>query len=214
MFFSCNENQSHFPTESLIYEEAEQFNFSAMIQNDSGEKVFADTILLETFGEKWPYDDLQWKIGWRYPFDLRTFYTGVIVSEDSIWIHPPRTGPFAILEGNAFPCVYPNDSIGSKRTITIRANPGDWFPLDSAEVTGTVAFKSIYTRRKDTVVNILGMERNAIHFDAITTSPLGVSRSNFLFDPPLGFVQMKFYTLHQETILLKLNVPTPDKKPR
>jgi hypothetical protein len=187
-----------------IFEQPGNYYYQTTILSSEDDFIFNDTLQLETYGKKWMYDDIQWQIGWHYPMDIRTFKTGVVVSEDSIWMHPPRNGLFSILEGNAFPCVYPNDSIHQKRTITIRANPKDWFQLDGLDSVGVVSFFSEYVRLEDSLFTLGNETEKAFHYQAITTSPLGNSLSEFYYTQKWGFVRMRFETLRNERIDMEL----------
>ena len=207
----CQETKKQESNDRSVFEKPGLYHYYSTIHSADDITIFADTVQLETFGKKWMYDNIQWQIGWHYPMDIRTFKTGVVVSEDSIWMHPPRNGLFSILEGNAFPCVYPNDSIDQKRSITIRANPKDWFKLDERDSIGVISFSSEYTRLEDTLFSFDGREENVLHYKAITNSPLGVSYAEYYYVHAFGFIKMSFETLRQERIELVLDVARDTK---
>lgn len=127
--------------------------------------------------------------------------TGQIINSDSIWMHPPRSEYFTVLEMNAFPFFVKN-----RKEWTYNLNFGDhWGDKRWATWEGRRTSQSIYERKELVSYKFGNRNLDCIEISACTTvEDLGFTESTFYYNDELGFVYMFFRTINNKTIEFKL----------
>lgn len=115
--------------------------------------------------------------------------TGLIENDNNIWMHPPRNGDLGILQLSAFPYI--------KFGATKR-----WkWKLDAAYST----YQDVHLTHSYVKGNSIEFKGNVcIPIEATSKSHIGTTTSEFFYNKSLGFVQLKFHTIENETITLEM----------
>lgn len=127
--------------------------------------------------------------------------TGQILNLDSIWMHPPRSEYFTVLEMNAFPFFVKN-----RKEWTYDLNFGDHW-ADERWVTwkGRKTSYSTYNVVDFVLYEFGGKILNCIEIAACTKiDDLGFTESTFYYNVDHGFVYMFFKTINNQNIEFKL----------
>ncbi len=128
--------------------------------------------------------------------------TGIDKGENYVWIHPPRSDNFKILELNAFPYFVKNEKKW-ERSMIFNSN---WGNKQWIEWEGVKTAYSIYELTRENIVyNLQGKNILCSEIKAYTNIPeLGKTNATFYYNSTYGFVQMTFITINNKIIELKL----------
>lgn len=130
--------------------------------------------------------------------------TGVIENSKNIWMHPPRTDLFKILELNPFPYIKAPYEVGNKWNWQL--NFGDhWADKRWLEWKGENLNKYNYEIiDKTTITTKLGkLECYVIESEA--TSNLGSTKLTSYFNETYGFVKLDYTNIDRTKIIIELN---------
>jgi hypothetical protein len=130
--------------------------------------------------------------------------TGLIENKKNIWIHPPRTGLFKILELNPFPYLKSPYEIGNKWDwkLTIGSH---WSDKRWLEWTGNVLIQYEYE-----IMQKLNLKTNIGEIDCfliqgIAKSKLGTTRLISYFSEKYGFVKLEYTNIDRTKIIIEIN---------
>ncbi|MCL1666984.1 hypothetical protein M2T82_02795 [Elizabethkingia ursingii] len=128
--------------------------------------------------------------------------TGIDKGNNYVWIHPPRSDNFKILELNAFPYFVKNEK---KWENSITFNDS-WGNKNWIEWEGYRTANSTYELTKDNILySFQGKDILCSEISAFTSIPgLGKTNANFYYNSTYGFVRMTFTTINNKIIELKL----------
>jgi hypothetical protein len=133
-------------------------------------------------------------LGELIPFDSKT---GVIDNQFNIWLHPPRTSSFKILNLSAYPFVKFPLQIGKKWEYELKVGKYWGHPDFGKEWTKDVLlFTHTYEVKDKEKLTIGGKVIDCFHIQAQTESEIGTSSSNFYYNEKYGFVVMEFNNLN------------------
>lgn len=129
--------------------------------------------------------------------------TGAIENEMNVWIHPPRSNFFEILELNPFPYIKAPYKIGTKWNWKLKI--GDhWSDKRWLEWKGGI--ENIYDyeiKEKKNISTKLGnLECYIIHANA--KSSIGVTELISYFNPKFGFVKLEYKNIDGTKTILEL----------
>lgn len=169
------------------YNDNEVLFFEIIAEQDNGGNVtneYQTTIEYSFFN----------RAGKALPFMSRT---GVVDNDKNIWLHPPRTGPFKVLNLQAYPSVkFPiSENNVWDYEITIGKN---WFHKEFARgwKGEKYMFKHSYKIKETQVLQIGNRSFKCTHISATTKSLVGNSHSDFYFSPDEGFIKMSFFNMN------------------
>lgn len=132
-----------------------------------------------------------------------TEVTGIVENEKNIWMHPPRSKLFRILELNPFPYIQAPYKVGAEWTWTqqIGAFWSDvrWKEWKGA-VTNTYHYKITDKKMVRTTFGIL----ECYEVTASAESELGNTALSALFNPDYGFVQMNYTNIDGSKMAMEL----------
>ena len=139
--------------------------------------------------------------------------TGVIENEKNVWMHPPRSQFFRILELNPFPYIQAPIQIGNRWQW--RLTIGD--PWQDARWK-TWSGKMLNTYQYG-ITNIQTIKTPAGSFrcyeiKATATSRLGQTHLTAYFNEQAGFVRLEYVNIDGSKTVLSLNRLTPSATPR
>ncbi|ROI02986.1 hypothetical protein EGI16_12520 [Chryseobacterium sp. G0240] len=127
--------------------------------------------------------------------------TGFARKSHFIWLHPPRSDDFKILELNAFP-YYSKFQNTWENTITFGQ---DWGNKKWAEWEGTKTAVSHYHKAENSIFLFKDEKLDCIKIDAETDiEGIGKTTSVFYYNDRYGFVKMIFTTINKKKIELNL----------
>ncbi|MCP1251108.1 hypothetical protein NK212_04510 [Elizabethkingia sp. S0634] len=128
--------------------------------------------------------------------------TGIDKGNNYVWIHPPRSDNFKILELNAFPYFVKNKKKW-ERSMIFNSN---WGNKQWIEWEGIKTAYSIYELTRENIIyNLQGKDILCSEIKAYTNIPeLGKTNATFYYNSTYGFVQMTFTTINNKIIELKL----------
>lgn len=128
--------------------------------------------------------------------------TGYIKTNDSFWLHPPRSDNFRVLELNAFPYYEKG-----KENWNYTLNFGDhWSDKNWIEWKGNRTSISNYKLEKKIVNYKLGNKKiKCFKIRAVTViNNLGITFSTFYYNDEYGFLRMIFKTINKKKIEFNL----------
>jgi hypothetical protein len=142
----------------------------------------------------------------EYKFNVPNGYenSGVIENCANIWMHPPRTYLFKILQLNPYPYVKMPLKIRENYSwdLGIGAYWGDPYWLEwQGEITNNMTYEVIEERQFQTYAGI----RDCFKIEAQGSSELGNTKAIFWFNEKLGFVRMDFLNIDGSQIILNLD---------
>ncbi len=123
--------------------------------------------------------------------------TGFIENDKEIFIHPPRCNQYSYTEVAPFPQInYPLE-IGKtyKKILFTGSHLGEWSNLK---------FINQYKIIKQEKITILEEQRTGWFIQSTSTSKLGVSKMNFIFNTDIGFIKLHYLFYDHKEIKLQL----------
>lgn len=193
----------------LIYYSKKVFTFKVEIKNSPKFKDLNTRVYLTTFNKFWFHGEDQKSINWEDGLVIAnsTNYTGVIESEQEIFLHPPRHGKYTILEFSPFPIVKFPLEIGKSWSWPLLIGIG-W-----AKMAGIANFNTPYEFTHNysvTGVSTYKWGTNIIScftIEGSCKSPFGNSKLIAHFNQKYGFVKMEYsnmdgslYTFNLENV--------------
>jgi hypothetical protein len=130
--------------------------------------------------------------------------TGAIENENNVWIHPPRSNFFEILELNPFPYVKAPLKIGTqwKWNLEIGENWSDKRWLEwKGEIENMYNYEIV--DRKNILTKLGNLDCFVI--DAKANSRIGGTKLLSYFNPVYGFVKLEYQNIDGSTTILELD---------
>jgi hypothetical protein len=122
--------------------------------------------------------------------------TGIIENEKNIWIHPPRTASFMVLQTIPFPHILFPIEIGykhSQKKIAYHPFKYEKYPcVESYEVIGKQVLNTNFGKLTCTVI----LQKNE--------STFGVGSLKHYFNEKYGFVKLEYQNVSNEKLVLNL----------
>ncbi|REC42785.1 MULTISPECIES: hypothetical protein [Chryseobacterium] len=129
--------------------------------------------------------------------------TGAIENEMNVWIHPPRSSFFEILELNPFPYIKAPYKIGTKWNWKLQI--GDhWSDKRWLEWKGEI--ENLYTYEivdKKMITTRFG-NLECFVIDAKANSRIGETKLRSYFNPLFGFIKLEYQNIDGSTTILEL----------
>jgi len=139
--------------------------------------------------------------------------TGVVENRKNIWIHPPRSDFFRILETCPFP--YVKLPVETGKTWSDQIAPGEWWGSPVwMEWEGPLLFNLTYTITGNRMVDTEAGSFRCWVIEGKGTSEKGDTQLTSYFNEDVGFVQLTYTTINHLTINLKLKQVTQSKPVR
>lgn len=149
----------------------------------------------------------QTAIGYEYLMNNGEFLTmevtGAVENERNVWIHPPRSNFFEILEINPFPYIKAPYQIGTKWTWNLEI--GDhWSDKRWLEWKGSIDNRYEYeiTDKRDILTKLGKLECFVIHSKA--KNRIGETELISYFSPKFGFVKLEYTNIDKTKTVLEL----------
>lgn len=131
-------------------------------------------------------------------------FTGLVENPKNIWLHPPRSFLFRILELNPFPYIkFPVEKgLRWKWKLTIGSQWGDarWKEWSSAIVN---KYKYRITETDHTLETALGPMVCTV-VEATAKNRIGTTKATFYFEETIGFVKYEYVNIDGSTITFDL----------
>ena len=200
------------PLKGQIYSSKHTYTFQYNIK-DKNNIQNNGTILLNCYGIKSKIDSTQYLISWSTDQNLQNkfskkgnpFYTGVIENNSRVWIHPPRSDLFTILEYSPFPEVRIPLKIGLRwqfKNSMGRFWENKLFDIKSNDI---LIYKYVI---EDVKHHICDLESFPIQCYSIKAESVNIkfaqTKFSGLYNDKYGFIDMEFQNIDGSTILLKL----------
>ncbi len=136
----------------------------------------------------------------RIPDSKRLENTGIVENDSNLWIHPPRTGVFNILETCPFP--YVKFPITENTVWEDQVSVGDQWSQGMWK--GRMLFNIKYK-----VIGKKQIEMDNIRFDCwviegVANSSVGSTKTIITYHEDEGFIELAFTTLKGEALTFKL----------
>lgn len=149
----------------------------------------------------------QTAIGYEYLMNNGKFLTmemtGAVENEKNVWIHPPRSNFFEILELNPFPYIKAPYQVGTKWIWSLEI--GDhWSDRRWLEWKGEIENHYIYeiTGKKSISMKLGNLECYVVHAKA--KSRIGDTELISYFNPKFGFVKLEYTNIDKTKTILEL----------
>ncbi|MEO9869789.1 hypothetical protein [Ekhidna sp.] len=127
--------------------------------------------------------------------------TGIVENAKNLWLHPPRSSFFEVLETCPFPYVkFPikdGDVWHEKLKVGDEWSQGKW--------TGNLLFEISYKVVEEKVVDTEKIKTSFFAIEAEAKSSVGTSKAKFLFNENMGFTIIDFTTLEGRRIHFRLD---------
>ena len=164
-----------------------------------------DTLGLFTSGI--PFKDVQQLMQWqylnhdsstshRYKIDearIKHIYTGIGINDSLLFIHPPRSGKFKILQFCPYPYVENGKGVGDSWDFILEVD--SYWRIDSIiPIEGVDTFTHRYTIQKDTVIDFADSQLHCLVIDATNSSVYGTSTARYIFNNDRGLVSYHIRT--------------------
>jgi hypothetical protein len=196
-----------------IFRKGRQLTYRIRTSARGGAHPQLDTLVLTSYGEYKPgqYDTVttQIKVGFAYGGQLTSdpslpgFSAGVVERDTVLWSHPPRQGPYAILEFSPFPYIRLPAETGRHWSWTLAVG-SHWSNPAWATWQGEIPVRSTYCiTGQQTIATPLGRLTCWVT-QAHATSPVGASSLETLYHPAYGFVRWTYATVNGGRIELQL----------
>lgn len=207
-FIKCNSNHSSKPEETdarINKITEEKFIYVVNGLQGSDRIKFIDTLELHISNKIWESDSSQYQIKWSTKSNKRWYdeYTGVKITEDQIWIHPPRFSEYEKLRIAAFPMVEFPIEIGNNWNWELNAG-GQWVKNLGYNWCGDLLINHSYEVKSLDSVNSLMGNILCHKILATTSSQIGESHCEFFYNSELKFVKMIFHNMDGSIIKLEL----------
>lgn len=206
LFIGCSNSETSYVPFNHPYNKEHIFGFKTIVEQQDS-VVFEDTLELHCLSKTWNIDVTQLEIAWKYPESITKVHTGAIVKRDSIWMHPPRSYLFTILETSAFPFIKLPFSLGNSWKWQLEVSkawlsgyPELYKKVNSSKLTFYHSYEIIDRNTKNTKLGPI----NCFKVKATTQSTLGNRNAYFLYNNGYGFIQMIFETYDNKRIQMDL----------
>ncbi len=120
--------------------------------------------------------------------------TGLVENDENIWVHPPRSFLFGILEFNAFPYIKFNKGViswSSNIKVPQSWSNENWFTWEGILNNSTCFVKEELSSLQSSI-------------ETQTTNKFGVSSSKMIFNAKKGFTSLKYVNFDNSELHLKL----------
>jgi hypothetical protein len=175
-----------------------------------------DTVTLTASGAPWSIEPLQTEVEWLFSADTTLTSpprqkVGTIENKAEFWLHPPRYGPYRILELNPFPHI-------KLPAVSGRTWEWDVYPPDLYADSAWAKWKGILrvtfrytlagTSQLSTPLGSLSCDR----VQASGSSKLGTTALEAYFHPAYGFVRLNYCNIDASRV--QLDLLTVDVRPK
>lgn len=129
--------------------------------------------------------------------------TGVIENRKNLWLHPPRTGLFGILELNPFPYIKQPIKVGAEWTWKLKFGDqwaNKWWQLWKGENENEIHYK---ITGKTTIKTKLGVLKCYV-VESEAKSALGSTKLVSYYHKDFGFVKLNYTNIDKSKLALEL----------
>jgi hypothetical protein len=164
-----------------------------------------DTLLFITSAVPWDRDSTQSECDWVLNSSKSFFEnrTGLIDNESVVWLHPPRTGDYFILEFSPFPSIRYPFVIGTNWKWDLLV-PDQWSSENLLNWKGDRIFTSYYhISGKQVLLTALG-QMDCYKVEAEGRSEFGNTQLISYFNKQYGFVRLDYTNINQTSMRLEL----------
>lgn len=194
--------QKILPGRSLSKEERRQFYFLVPFQDTSYDPI--NIISMEVTGADYHnQSEIQFNYIHKSGDQIMSETTGVIENLENIWMHPPRSGMFKILELNPFPFVKFPFKKGTKWQWELGIGDG-WSDPRWKEWEGSITNKYDYeiTDKVNIKSPIGNLECYVI--DGVANSRIGQTYLKSYFNEEHGFVKLEYTNIDSTKTVIEL----------
>lgn len=202
----CHEQPAQLPVGDKIFVKGRKFIYEATHFAPDGRLLGRDTVAITCLGRYKPgqYDTIQFKIGYSYDAtSAPSSMPGVLENDTVLWAHPPRDGPYRILELSPFPYIKLPARQGQRWKWELGVGShwgntqwatwqGDMLVTSSYEVTGQQVLATPVGKLPCWVVQ------------AEATCKKGTSALTSFYNPRYGFVRLAYRNLNDRRVTLNL----------
>lgn len=161
----------------------------------SNNSIMDSSYMQSVIDYKFYNEDLQ-----KLPFSEST---GLVENYKNIWIHPPRSKLFAILELNPFPYIKLPIKTGNKWQWKLEI--GDhWSDNRWKSWKGNIINNYTYKIKDKVVLNSMMGEIDCFRVFAVATNKLGKSSLVTYFNSNLGFVKLEYINIDSSQLILEM----------
>ncbi len=129
--------------------------------------------------------------------------TGIIEDSSQIYMHPPRSGYFEILEFFPFPKVYFPLSIGKSWSSKLSV-PNHFFKYSNIENKAQVVLNSYRVTEKIFIETSDG-KKECWKIDAVSQSDIGENKASFYYSTTIGFIKMVFIDTNGKQLIFDIS---------
>ncbi|HMN89053.1 MAG TPA: hypothetical protein PKD70_00380 [Saprospiraceae bacterium] len=129
--------------------------------------------------------------------------TGIVENERNIWMHPPRSKLFRILELNPFPFIQTPYQVGHEWTWTQQIG-SYWSDARWKEWKGAITNTYTYRITNKKMVRTTFGTLECYEVRAKAESELGETEMTGLFNPDYGFVQLDYVNIDGSRMVMEL----------
>lgn len=210
-FISCSNDRSKIDLVNAGYGSDNLFIYEVS-QIDANHKVKIDTLGLFCSNVLMPESDSEKLMEWQFltcaksgDYTINTdrynnLSTGILNNDSILFIHPPRFGPFRILQFCPYPYIEKNETswtwnfpIGAVWSIDSLYNPSD---VDT--------FHIVYTMMNKTLVNSPYGNLSCYKINAVSKSKYGQAHSEFYYNNQYGFINLNMTSTNKISFRFKL----------
>ncbi|MDR3287370.1 MAG: hypothetical protein LBT27_08000 [Prevotellaceae bacterium] len=148
-------------------------------------------------------DDTIW-FRYKYPPLPQTATSSFIENDDEVWIHPPRSYFFKILELNPFPYIKKPYITGSKWTWDLDYIGSSWGDVRWKTWEKKIINHVNYEITGDTVMQTAIGKLKCFITKATATNELGTTYLTSYFNEKYGFVELDYINIDNSKITLKI----------
>ena len=131
-------------------------------------------------------------------------YTGIIENKKNIWLHPPRSRYFRILELSPFPYIKFPDKTGKSWTWELEIGEY-WGSRDWIEWEGNITNKYVYkVIDKNKVISEAFGELEAVTIKATAKSRIGQTELTSIFNEQYGFLKLVYTNINDTGLIFEL----------
>lgn len=201
---------------------AQIYNTAMRIEYDVYYIKSNDTIksmlYLECTGNKWSFQnksiDDSWTIRWIQQ-DSKTgedyiTETGIKETSDKLFLHPPRSKEYAILEFCPFPLIHYPLEIGNNWEWELENIPEIYYRALHNPTKQKISVRNKYkiTKKISWFYKKANKYIECFKVESIGETSIGTTKLTFYFSPQYGFIYLNFETLNKDRFILKFKEQT------
>lgn len=130
--------------------------------------------------------------------------TGLIENDCNVWLHPPRSGLFRVLELNPFPHIKKPYEVGHSFESALKIG-SHWQDERWREWEGSITNQTTYRIFENAVLHVAGSDISCLITEAKAGSELGNTYLKTWFNDTIGFVKYEYTNIDGSKIMLELD---------